>query len=937
MLLAAAFALSIPLHFEPNRGQAPASTRYVAAAPEYTLFLSDTAIAMRFPRDGSLTMKLPRARVEALDPFPGRTNYYMGAGPSTWRTDVPNYARACYRSVFPGVDLAIYGKTQQVEYDWIVGPGANPTNIRFSFTGASRIRIDDAGDLVLDTPAGEVRHRKPYIYQEDAGRTRRIEGGFLLSHGEVRFRIGAYDKRLPLVIDPKLVYAAGFGGSGIYWDFPQAHYSLNDTGAGIAVDPSGNVYVTGTTFSRDFPLVNSGASGPSAPCSVNCVYRSIFVSKLSSDGTTLLYSTYIAAPTGLTPTEEFGSPLPGGIALNPATGTVYVTGTTDGENFPLSGPATTAGGMDAFVVELDKNGALVTSALIGGSGDDAGTSLVLGSDGALYLAGTTQSTNFPTTAGAYRTALVTSGQNLFVTKLDSTKLSAMYSTYLGPGASPIVAPDSSGNAYIAASTTYASWSTTSGAAQTQCAGSTCADVILMKVNPSGSQLLYATYFGGSGTETLGGLALDASGNAYISGTTASTDLPTTAGAFQAAWNPDTVEYEPAASFVAKFSPTAKLSYATYLAGTGYDQGYGLAVDSAGNAYLGGQTSSIDFPLANPLQASPYYYICDTYTVSGQTPIGETYCFSAGFLSVLNANGTALLWSTYLSGAVWAVTLDVAGNVYATGVNLDITTPAIAPSKTASVGVLKIAPQGAGLQFSANSIANAASFHPGLPSPGGLASLFVQGLNLTGTMIASGNPLPTELAGVSILVQGVPAPILAVAEIPDAGYQQINFQVPFETNINKPNIVEVRYQGFSTFAVPSTVAPGIFVLNDGTPAVQHAADYSLVTASNPIQPGETVIVYLTGFGQVATPVADGVPASAADPITPGCIGPEYMPLGTPLYIGLTPGFVGLYQMNVPVSSSLSPGPLDLYVYWPQCFGPVAPANFAQSNTVTLPIQ
>jgi len=604
MLLAAAIALSIPLHFEPNQGQAPAPTRFVAAAPEYTLFLSDTAVTMRFQHSGTLTLNLPRARPEALDALPGRSNYYGGADRSTWRTNVPNYARARYGSVFPGVDLVIYGKSQQVEYDWVVAPGANPASIRFSFSGASRIRIDEAGDLVLDTPAGEVRHRKPYVYQSDAGHVRQIDGAFVLSRGVVRFHIGAYDKRLPLVIDPKLVFAAGFGGSGIPWDFPQDHTPLNDTGTGIAVDAAGNVYVAGTTFSWDFPQVNSKASGPTVRCSVNCVYRSTFVSKLSADGGTLLYSTYIAAPTGQTPAEEIGSPLPGGIALNPTTGNVYVTGTTDGENFPLSGPASTAGGMDAFVVELDTNGSLVASTLIGGSGDDAGTSIALGTDGSLYLAGTTQSSNFPTTAGAYGTTLVTSGQNIFLTKMDPAKLSTIYSTYLGPGASPVVVPDSSGNAYVAASTTYPSWTTTSGAAQTQCAGSPCADVILLKVNPAGSQLLYATYFGGSGTETLGGLAVDASGSAYISGTTQSTDLPTTSGAFQSTWNPDTNYDQPTAAFVTKFTPAAKLLYATYLAGTAYDRGYGLAVDSAGNAYLGGQTFVDRFPPRQPTASEP---------------------------------------------------------------------------------------------------------------------------------------------------------------------------------------------------------------------------------------------------------------------------------------------------------------------------------------------
>jgi uncharacterized protein (TIGR03437 family) len=882
-------------------------------------------------------MKIPSARLEALDALPGRTNYYMGADRSTWRTNVPNYARACYRSVFPGVDLAIYGKSQQVEYDWVVAPGVNPTSIHFSFTGASRIRIDEAGDLVLDTPVGEVRHRKPYIYQSDAGRARQIDGAFVLSRsGEVRFRVGAYDKSLPLVIDPTLIFAAGFGGSGISWDFPGDHTPLNDTGTGIAVDAAGNVYVAGTTFSADFPQVNSKASGPTVRCSVNCVYRSTFVSKLSADGSTLLYSTYIASPTGQTPAEEIGSPLPGGIALNPATGNVYVTGTTDGENFPVSGPASTAGGKDAFVVELDANGSLVNSILIGGSGDDAGTSIALGPDGYLYLAGTTQSANFPTTAGAYLTAPLTSGQNIFLTKLAPATLATIYSTYLGPGDSPVVAIDSSADAYVAASTTYPSWSTTPGAAQTQCAGSTCADVILLKMNPTASQLLYATYFGGSGTETLGGLAVDASGDAYISGTTASTDLPTTTGAFQSTWNPDTVDYyQPTAAFVAKFTPTAKLVYATYIAGTAYDQGYGIAVDSAGNAYLVGQTMSTDFPLASALQASLYNYPCSTFTASGEYASGEIYCASAGFLSVLNAAGSGLLWSTYLGqGAAWAVTLDTAANVYATGVNIDFTTPPIAPSTTASVGVLKIAPQGGGLQLSANSIANAASFEPGLPAPGGLASLFVQGLTVTGTQIASGDPLPTELAGVTILVQGVPAPILAVADVPSAGFQQINFQVPFNTDTTKANLVEVRYQGFSTYSIPQTIAPGIFVLSDGTPAIQHAADYSLVTASNPANPGEVIVVYLTGLGYVETPVPSGVPPSGPDAIYTG-YAIVTSAVGTVIYAGLSPGNVGLYQMNVQLPNNLAPGNLNFWVNWPLNLWPIE--SDLQSNTVTIPIQ
>jgi uncharacterized protein (TIGR03437 family) len=294
-----------------------------------------------------------------------------------------------------------------------------------------------------------------------------------------------------------------------------------------------------------------------------------------------------------------------------------------------------------------------------------------------------------------------------------------------------------------------------------------------------------------------------------------------------------------------------------------------------------------------------------------------------------------LWSTYLgSGAVWAVTLDVSGNVYATGVDLDITTPPIAPSTTASIGVLKIAPQGAGLQFSANSIANAASFHPGLPSPGGLASLFVTGLDVTGVQTASGYPLPTEMAGVTILVQGVPAPILAVADVPDGGYQQINFQVPFESNTN---IVEVRYQGFSTFSIPQTVAPGIFVLGDGTPAIQHAADYSLVTPSNPAKPGETIVVYVTGLGPVNAEVTDGVPPTGPGVASASICSDNSVTLGTIEYAGLTPGAVGLYQVNVQLPQSLLPGNQELYIYWGACFGQYASDSYAKSNVVSVPIQ
>ncbi|MGA2739818.1 MAG: SBBP repeat-containing protein [Bryobacteraceae bacterium] len=828
MLALAALALTIPLHFEPVAGTAATQAGYMAVAPHYRLALSDTAIDMQFPRGGMLRMNLPPAVPEAVDPLPGKTNYYSGTDPAGWRTGVPNYARIRYRSVFRGVDLVIYGDQHEIEYDWVVAAGADPAAIRFSFTGAAHMRVDGGGDLVLEAAGREIRHRKPRIYQMRDGRRVAVGGGFLLArNGQVRFRVGAYDRGRALTIDPKLVYSTGFGGSGLNVGLLSPDY-FEDTGTGIGVDGDGNAYVTGIT---------------------------------------------------------------------------------DGGGFPtLEGNGTVTVGDHAFLLALDTNGALLASQVVGGSGQDAGTSIALGPDGYLYLAGTTSSPNFPTTTGAYRTTPVSS-QDLFLMKINPRTLIGsipggqspiVYSTYVGPGSSAVVTADSAGNAYVAAATTSTAWTATPGAVQPRCAGQSCADAVAIKISPGGNSLLYMTYFGGSGTETLGGLVVDQSGNAYISGGTTSTDLPTTNGSFQAV-APAQI-YPEQTGFVAKLNPGAtKLVYATYLGGNTSEQAFGIAVDGSGNAYVAGGTSSPNFPIVNAILVglgnSPCYYT----TPGGSLPSGESYCSSAGFVSVLNPAGSGLVWSTFLgtpnayfgfadgsglgadlSGPVYAVALDSAGNVYATGQRIGIGKSIVAGSPSDSVGVVRIAPQGSPLQFTANGLTSGASFLPGLSAPGGLASLFLYGLNVSGTTLGTGNPLPTELDAVSIFVDGFPAPLLAVANIPVSnplGMQQINFQVPFEA---QSNLVEVRYQGLSTYVLPQLVAPGIFTLPDGSGAIQHAADYSLVTASNPATPGETIIIYATGLGSVSTMVADGAPAVGADPIQEGAGQQEFSVMfgGTP---------------------------------------------------------
>ncbi len=209
-------ALAIPLHFEPNQGQLNPEVRFSAVTNRYTLELSDTAITMNSP-GGSVRLNLPRTRPEGADELASKSNYYLGSDPSKWRTGIPNFARVRYRNVFHGVDLAVYGNGERIEYDWIVAPGADPRSIRFSFSGASKIRVDPGGDLILETSGGEVRHTRPRITQ--AGRE--IAGRFVFKGAEVRFEIGPYDR------SQAADHRSGAGGQYGFWRQRHRHPHLN--------------------------------------------------------------------------------------------------------------------------------------------------------------------------------------------------------------------------------------------------------------------------------------------------------------------------------------------------------------------------------------------------------------------------------------------------------------------------------------------------------------------------------------------------------------------------------------------------------------------------------------------------------------------------------------------------------------------------------------
>ena len=429
------------------------------------------------------------------------------------------------------------------------------------------------------------------------------------------------------MIDPLLVYSTYLGGSG------------GDQGNSIAVDGSGNAYVTGVTDSTDFPTVNSMQS-------TNGGDYDAFVTKLNPTGSALIYSTYLGGD---------GIDDGNGIAVD-ASGNAYVTGRTDSTNFPTTASAfqPTIGGIygNAFLAKLNATGsALVYSTYLGGSGDDSGNSIAVDTSGNAYVTGYTDSTNFPATAGAFQPTIGGMFDNGFVTKLNPTGSALVYSTYLGGSGDDSgqgIAVEASGNAYVTGSTDSTNFPATAGAFQPTIGGM-FDNGFVTKLNPTGSALVYSTYLGGSGNDSGNSIAVNTSGNAYVTGYTDSTNFPVTAGAFQ-----PTIGGMFDNAFVTKLNPTGSaLVYSTYLGGSGDDSGNSIAVDTYGNAYLTGITSSTNFPTVKPLQSS---------YGTGQSDV---------FVSLLNPNGSALVYSTYLGGSPTAdtglgITVDGSGNAYVTG-------------------------------------------------------------------------------------------------------------------------------------------------------------------------------------------------------------------------------------------------------------------------------
>ena len=618
------------------------------------------------------------AKVSASSPLPGKSHYFLGNDPSKWHSDVPHYARVSYQDVYPGVNLAFHGAQRQTEFDFVVAPGANPAPIGFHFTGAKGIKTDDAGNLVVSSAAGNVLLHKPVAYQEQNGARQTVDARFVLkANNQVRFELGNYDRSRELVIDPSVsvAYSTYLGGSGndegqaIAFDssgaayvtgqtasptFPGASGTLkgptdvfvskihsdgvtldystyvgdtgNDSGNGIAVDASGNAFVSGGTTSTNFPHT-AGAYQTTLKGT-----QSAFVFELGSAGT-LIYSTYLGGT---------GADTALGIALAAGgSGDVYVVGKTSSTDFPGTSssplqPSPLAGSISAgFVTKLNSTGtALLYSTYLGGSstGDLASAVAVDSSDNA-YVTGQTSNANFHTSRGVTQPTYGGS-TDAFVTAINPTGTSYVYSTFLGGSGIDVgngIAVDSSG-VYVVGSTASSPFPTTAGAFQATYGGGT--DAFVAKLKPDGSAKLYSTYLGGSGFDAGASIAVDGSNNAYVTGQTnsPSPSFPL-AGATQSTLGGG---YD---AFVSEINSTgAQTIFSTYLGGLGNEDvggTYGaIAVDSAGaNIYVTGNTASTDFPKTSGAFQTTNKGGNDAFVVKyTQSSAGPTFSLSATALT-----------------------------------------------------------------------------------------------------------------------------------------------------------------------------------------------------------------------------------------------------------------------------------------------------------------
>lgn len=669
---------AVPIHFEENVGQTDSSVRFIARGAGYTIFLTPQEAVFllstiektpRNPHDRhkprlfkpsaqalAVRMKLLGANaspeISGTGKLPGVSNYFFGKNKDRWHTHVANYASAAYSGVYPGIDMLYYGNQRQLEYDFVVQAGADPSAIKFAFSGVNETSLSPTGDLQMKNGLRTLVLHSPSIYQLENGIRKPISGRYSLNPDHsIGVSVPNFDHSKQLVIDPVLQYSTYVGGSG------------DDFAYTLALDPQGNSYIVGATTSPDFPA--TGTIGDPVVSS-NTVP---FITKLDPTGTTLLYSDYFGGS---------GQDSANGMAVD-ANGYAYVIGSTNSADFPITSSAfqstLASGATNAFLAKFSADGSsLAYSTYLGGAADDEAMSVAVDSAQNAYLTGfatSSGSNSYPTTTStAFQSSLNGAIGNAFFTRIDTTQSGAnslIYSTYLGgANAQPFgdvgygIALDSSSRAYLTGETTSTDFPTTTTLPQSSVNPNGTVFASLIDTTKSGAaSLIYSTFLAGTGALGEGGYAaaVDQNQKMYLIGFTSSADFPATTSVASCPTNPSSL----GTVFVAKLDPTlsgqSTLIYSTCAGGSGGsnagDLATSIAVDPNGAAYYAGSTDSADFPVTS-----------DALQSTSNSAVGS------GFLSILNSSGSSLLYSTYLGGSApsyaWTVALDSTFNIYVDG-------------------------------------------------------------------------------------------------------------------------------------------------------------------------------------------------------------------------------------------------------------------------------
>ncbi len=632
---------ALPLRFEANSGQFDAATTFAARGLGYGLSLTATGavLSVRDAADRSSIVSLSlvsgraASSITPIDALPGAIHHYHGNDPSAWRTGVRAYSRVRYTGVYDGIDLVYYGNQQRLEYDFEVAPGRDPNAIRLRFDGASRVEIDKmTGDLLLyvaeatdatgateAADATPLRQHKPITYQHIDGTRREVESRYVIHPDRtVGFVIGDYDRTAPLTIDPILLYSTFFGGNSEEW--------IHD----IALDPAGNIYITGRTQDNATFPVTPGAFQTTKPGNTDA-----FVSKFNPQGSALIYSTFL----GGTLDENNRNTRGGRIAVD-AAGNAYIAGETSSANFPTSVnahdatyAAALANPADAFYVKLGPTGAFLYGTFIGGTDFEYSSGIAVDGTGNVYVYGATASDaieGFLHTPNAYDSTLDMG--DVFLQKYDPAGV-RIYSTLLGGfgtennflNAGGGLAIDEAGRAYMTGETYATDFPIVNGYQPTYGGGNSY-DVFLAVIDPSiagAGGLIYSSYLGGNGEDKAYSIAYAGSRQVVVVGE-ADPNFPTL-NALDATFNGGGHD-----AFIAKFNTAAvgaaSLVYSTYLGGSDFEMAYDVAVDPQGNVHVVGDTRSADFPQVGALST--------------------IFFLTQPFIAKLNAAGTALIYSTY---------------------------------------------------------------------------------------------------------------------------------------------------------------------------------------------------------------------------------------------------------------------------------------------------